>query len=318
MSANLCLIAWNEPIGTPNCSRCFAYSSEMSKSCCAAPTASRARQVVAELAGSPERGDGARPRRRRARASAPTATPSSVTVASTRLGSSASIGVIPARVDGTTNAPTPSSPVGAGAAGNDDHRSARGRLEDRSASCRAACSRRAVGVATVVVAPGSIAAGRLRAIASVPLADAVGDGARRAAPVPVSRARRRGDELGDRGEERAGRERPAELLGDERELDRTEPEAARALRHRQRGPAELDHLRLQRVGVAGVARERARRSRGRAPIGHSAARNAADRVAEVFLVGSKSSSMGRGPYPASRAGSTSARERSRGRPSRRR
>ena len=31
MSANLCLMAWNEPIGTPNCSRCLAYSSVMSK-----------------------------------------------------------------------------------------------------------------------------------------------------------------------------------------------------------------------------------------------------------------------------------------------
>ena len=38
MSASLCLIAWNEPIGTPNCSRSLAYSSVMSNACCAVPT----------------------------------------------------------------------------------------------------------------------------------------------------------------------------------------------------------------------------------------------------------------------------------------
>ena len=47
MSANLCLIAWNEPIGTPNCSRCFAYSSVMSKIVCAVPTISSASATVA-------------------------------------------------------------------------------------------------------------------------------------------------------------------------------------------------------------------------------------------------------------------------------
>ena len=47
MSANLCLIAWNEPIGTPNCSRCFAYSSVVSKIVCAVPTISSASATVA-------------------------------------------------------------------------------------------------------------------------------------------------------------------------------------------------------------------------------------------------------------------------------
>ena len=47
MSANLCLIAWNDPIGTPNCSRCFAYSSVMSKIVCAVPTISSASATVA-------------------------------------------------------------------------------------------------------------------------------------------------------------------------------------------------------------------------------------------------------------------------------
>src|SRR5438445_553097 len=31
MSANLCLIAWNEPVGTPNCPRCLAWSRAMPK-----------------------------------------------------------------------------------------------------------------------------------------------------------------------------------------------------------------------------------------------------------------------------------------------
>ena len=47
MSANLCLIAWNEPIGTPNCSRCLAYSSVTSKIVCAVPTISSAVATVA-------------------------------------------------------------------------------------------------------------------------------------------------------------------------------------------------------------------------------------------------------------------------------
>ena len=37
MSAHLCLIAWNEPIGRPNCTRTFAYSTDISSTFCAPP-----------------------------------------------------------------------------------------------------------------------------------------------------------------------------------------------------------------------------------------------------------------------------------------
>ena len=40
MSAHLCLIAWNDPIGRPNCTRTFAYSTDISSTFCAPPTIS--------------------------------------------------------------------------------------------------------------------------------------------------------------------------------------------------------------------------------------------------------------------------------------
>ena len=80
MSANLCLIAWNEPIGTPNCSRSLAYSSVMSKICCAVPThleRERDGRLLHDPRGAParSRGPGRRGPGRRS-----TSTPSSVTV----------------------------------------------------------------------------------------------------------------------------------------------------------------------------------------------------------------------------------------------
>ena len=42
MSASLCWIAWKEPIGRSNCSRSFAYASDMSKIRRAVPTISAA------------------------------------------------------------------------------------------------------------------------------------------------------------------------------------------------------------------------------------------------------------------------------------
>ncbi len=47
MSTSLCLMAWNEPMGTPNCSRPLAYSSVMSKIVWQVPTISRASAAVA-------------------------------------------------------------------------------------------------------------------------------------------------------------------------------------------------------------------------------------------------------------------------------
>ena len=47
MSASLCWIAWNEPIGTSNWMRCLAYSSDMSKRRRAVPTNSAATATVA-------------------------------------------------------------------------------------------------------------------------------------------------------------------------------------------------------------------------------------------------------------------------------
>ena len=40
MSAHLCLMAWNDPIGRPNCTRTLAYSTDMSSTFCAPPTIS--------------------------------------------------------------------------------------------------------------------------------------------------------------------------------------------------------------------------------------------------------------------------------------
>ena len=50
MSASLCWIAWNEPIGTSNCLRSFAYASAMSKMRRAVPTISAAMRRVGAVA----------------------------------------------------------------------------------------------------------------------------------------------------------------------------------------------------------------------------------------------------------------------------
>ena len=63
----------------------------------------------------------------------------------------------------------------------------------------------------------------------------------------VTRLPDRGGELGRGGEERSRGHHPAELFDDDRQLDRTEPQAARGLRDRQRGPTQLDHVLPQGV-----------------------------------------------------------------------
>src|SRR5581483_10454536 len=47
MSAHLCLMAWNEPMGRPNCTRTFAYSTAISSTFCAPPTCSAASATAA-------------------------------------------------------------------------------------------------------------------------------------------------------------------------------------------------------------------------------------------------------------------------------
>ena len=47
MSAHLCWIAWNEPIGRPNCTRLFAYATARSRQRCAPPTCSAASAMAA-------------------------------------------------------------------------------------------------------------------------------------------------------------------------------------------------------------------------------------------------------------------------------
>ena len=47
MSAHLCLIAWNEPIGRPNCTRSLAYCTDMSSTNCAPPIISLASATAA-------------------------------------------------------------------------------------------------------------------------------------------------------------------------------------------------------------------------------------------------------------------------------
>ena len=46
MSAHLCLIAWNEPIGRPNCSRIPAYATAVSRAHAASPTCSAANRTA--------------------------------------------------------------------------------------------------------------------------------------------------------------------------------------------------------------------------------------------------------------------------------
>ena len=112
MSANLCLIAWNEPIGTPNCSRCFAYSSVTSKIVCAVPThleRERDRRFLDARAAAPGR---ATAPGRRARGRAATRTPSrrdvrEAAAAVERVGRACDRGA----PTGTTTARTPSSPA---------------------------------------------------------------------------------------------------------------------------------------------------------------------------------------------------------------
>ena len=56
MSAHLCLMAWNEPIGRPNWTRTFAYSTDMSRTCWAPPTISLARRHRGLVEGLGQRG----------------------------------------------------------------------------------------------------------------------------------------------------------------------------------------------------------------------------------------------------------------------
>ena len=62
----------------------------------------------------------------------------------------------------------------------------------------------------------------------------------------------RGGELADGRDERAGRVGAAELLDDDRELDRPEPEPTERLGDGQRRPAQLDHVLPQRLGHGAV------------------------------------------------------------------
>ena len=47
MSAHLCLIAWKEPIGRPNCTRSLAYCTAISSTSCPPPTCSAASATTA-------------------------------------------------------------------------------------------------------------------------------------------------------------------------------------------------------------------------------------------------------------------------------
>ena len=86
-------------------------------------------------------------------------------------------------------------------------------------------------------------------------------------------------ELGGRGQEGTGGDHTAELLDHDGELHRAEPEAAVGLRHRERRPAELDHLLPQRLG-RGALLDDLTDERHRALAGE----HRADAVAQLFLV----------------------------------
>ena len=165
-----------------------------------------------------------------------------------RLASSAAIGVAVAALPGTTNTPIPSSPARPAHAGHDRD------LVGRAASTR--CGVDALEHGTVGAArawPSRRVAGRSpRPAMQVPVRSPAATGAQERGllrrpsppPAPSGRTARRW-----RGTARARSTRPSSS-SDDRELDHAEPEPAVLLRHRQRRPAERDHLRPQAVGGA--------------------------------------------------------------------
>ena len=286
MSANLCLIAWNDPIGTPNCSRCFAYSSEMSNAVCAVPTHSSASATVAvsiaRRSATAVAGPGSPSTR-----SADTSTPSRVTVAITRLASSAGrgrIGHVGRRHDERRDA------IVTGGTGEprDHHDLVRGRrlhhevllaVEPEPAVAERASRSRCTSA-------GSNAAVRLGE-RERPGRLALGD--RPEEPrllLGCAELAERGDELRDRREQRTGRDDPAELLGDERRARSGRARARRTPRE-SRAPASRARPSASRAHRVVGARRRGAppRSRGPSAVGHSAASTALHGVAQVVLVG---------------------------------
>ena len=143
MSANLCLIAWNEPIGTPNCSPLLRVLERDVED-----ASGRCRRSRARARPWPPRPRGARRRRAarrfRARGRAPTATPSSVDVGDAR-GSPSSVRDrrdVARRRAGTTTTATPSSPVGAGEAHDDRELVGRGGFDHEALRAARARARR--------------------------------------------------------------------------------------------------------------------------------------------------------------------------------
>ena len=137
------------------------------------------------------------------------------------------------------------------------------------------------------------------AIAIVPAAPAVATGSRkRACCSAVPSARTAGTNWLIVGEQRPGCERASELLDHDGELDRAEPEAAaRGLRDRQRGPAELDHVGPEPVGVGRLPAVRASTSSRTTAGEHSAASTVRTVARSSSWSAVKSSSMPGARYP---------------------
>ncbi len=87
-------------------------------------------------------------------------------------------------------------------------------------------------------------------------------------------------ELRDGRQEGPGREHPAELLDDDRELHRAHPEPAGALGDGQRRPPELDHLAPEGVGRRSLLDDLAHQADGALTGEHGA-----DAVAQLVLLG---------------------------------
>ena len=279
MSANLCLIAWNEPIGTPNCSRCLAYSSVMSKIVCAVPTISSARHTVASSSAS-QRG-----RRRR------------VGVAEH------AIALHPNPVERDVHEPATAvegvERLGGGRRDRHEHRAHavvaglisyagdHHELVDRVALDDEALRARQHGVVAVE-------RDRRGDVGGVERSRLLGDreGARHLARRNVAEEMRPllrrsglahcGNELRDGREQGTGGDDAAELLGEDRGFEHSEADPAVLLGDRERGPPELDHRRPQRGGARTVLDDRAR-ERDRALVRE----HRVNRPAQLFLIGAE-------------------------------
>ena len=278
MSANLCLIAWNDPIGTPNCSRCFAYSSVVSKMRLrGADHLEREahRRLLERPAELWRRG----PVRVSEHAVAADSNAVEVDVREPPAPVEGLHDRGARRGDGDDDRPYSVVALVAGEARHDDELVDGVALDDE-----------ALGAAEQGV--GAVERQRRLDVARVERSDRFGDRQRarqlsrrdRAEELLLLVRRARfadgRDELRDGREQRAGRDDPAELLRQDGQLEHAEPDATEALGDRERRPPEVDHRRPEGRRPL-VAFDDGPGERDRALV----AEHGSDRVAQLFLIG---------------------------------